>query len=451
MRFQELAKLRVGVWGAGKEGCSIIRYLQRIFPGKAITVINDQQPASSVMDELLLHGHVEYQPASELNTGKIPVDIIIKSPGVSRYRSEIEKAKAHGIRLTTATNLWLGEVCGKSRVIVVTGTKGKSTTSSILAFLLRKAGLDVASGGNIGVPLTDLLQQEHAFAVYVAELSSYQLSDLDVWPEMGVMINLYPEHIDWHGTTQRYYQDKLNLFSPEGNCIPVLNYQDATIREHTSHLHNAVYFNAPWNIHVENNHVMDGTQFILSGNDLKLKGKHNLLNICAALTVVKQMGIDIYGIAGELSGFCGLPHRLEVIGRRDGLTFVDDSISTTPESTIAALEAFAEFPITLLLGGKDRRQDYATLAKHLYKQQINAIITMHENGGRIADDIAGQLVQMRNPPVIIREKNLEGALAKAEAITPQGGIVLLSPAAPSYDAYRDFQERGLLFKRLAGF
>lgn len=451
MRFQELDKLRVGVWGAGKEGRSIIHYLQKIFPGKSIVLIDDQQPESSLMDELSLRAHVVFLPASELNNGQIPLDLIIKSPGVSRYRPEIENAKLNGIYVTTATNLWLGEVNKQCRVIAVTGTKGKSTTASILAFLLKKAGLNVGLGGNIGIPLTDLLQQNHQYEVYVAELSSYQLSDLDVWPEIGVMLNLYPEHTDWHGTTDRYYQDKLNLFANKGGCIPVLNYKDDIIGKYTSHLHNIIYFNAPWNIHIENNLIMDGSQLVLSGDDLQLKGKHNLLNICAALTVAKTIGIDTQSIAGELAGFSGLPHRLEIIGQDNGLIFVDDSISTTPESTIAALETFAGHSITLLLGGKDRKQEYKTLARHLCQQPVHAIVTMHENGDRIADDIACEMQQLNCLlPVIIREKNLNDAVKKAKSITPDGGIVLLSPAAPSYDAYKNFQERGVLFRKLSG-
>jgi UDP-N-acetylmuramoylalanine--D-glutamate ligase len=450
MRFQELDKLRVGVWGAGKEGRSIIQYLQKIFPEKSIVLIDDQQPENSLMDELSLNGQVVFKPVSDLNNGQMPIDLIIKSPGVSRYRPEIENAKLQGIQWTTATNLWLGEVSSQSRVIAVTGTKGKSTTASILAFLLKKAGVDVALGGNIGIPLTDLLQQNHPFEIYVAELSSYQLSDLDVWPEIGVMLNLYPEHIDWHGTTDKYYQDKLNLFSKKGGCVPVLNYKDSIIHQYTKNFSNIIYFNAPWNIHVVNNNIMDGAQLVLSGTDLKLKGQHNLLNICAALTVAKYIGIDLYGVVGKLSEFNGLAHRLEIIGQHNGLTFVDDSISTTPESTIAALETFAGNDITLLLGGKDRGQEYKALAKYICQKQVYAIVTMHENGDRIANDICYEMEQSDYLPIIIQEKNLNGALIKAKSITPQGGIVLLSPAAPSYDAYKNFQERGLLFRKLSG-
>jgi UDP-N-acetylmuramoylalanine--D-glutamate ligase len=449
MRFQDLAKLRVGVWGAGKEGCSIIRYLQKLFPGNPILLIDDLIPESSLLNELALHGQIIFTPANTLIHARIDVDVLIKSPGISRYRPEIAQAKLQGIYLTTATNLWLGEISSQSRVIAVTGTKGKSTTASILAFLLKQACLDVALGGNIGIPLTDLLQQEHRHAIYVAELSSYQLSDLDVWPEIGVLLNLYPEHIDWHGTTDRYYQDKLNLFSKPGNCISVINYRDPIIQQNADNFPNIVYFNSPLNIHVTENNIMDGGKLVLSGNALKLKGQHNLVNICAALTVAKYLGIDISDVAGKLTEFNGLAHRLEIIGRHNGLTFVDDSISTTPESTMAALEAFTGNTITLLLGGKDRQQDFTMLARQLSQQQIFAIITMHENGDRIAVDISNELKELDYTPIIIQEKDLNAALEKAKSITPQGGIVLLSPAAPSYDAYKNFQERGMLFRQLS--
>jgi UDP-N-acetylmuramoylalanine--D-glutamate ligase len=194
---------------------------------------------------------------------------------------------------------------------------------------------------------------------------------------------------------------------------------------------------------------MDGTRLVLSGNALKLRGQHNLLNICAALTVAKYLGVDIHRVADALAEFTGLPHRLEVIGEHKGLTFVDDSISTTPESTIAALEAFTGNTITLLLGGKDRQQDFTQLANQLSQQQIYAIITMHENGDRIADDINNALKKLDYSPIIIQEKDLHAAIEKAKNITPQGGLVLLSPASPSYDAYKNFQERGLLFRQLS--
>ncbi len=449
MRFQELENLRVGVWGAGKEGRSIIQYLQKTFPEQAIVLIDDQQPDNSLLAELATQGKVEFIQSNQLNSVNIPLDVIIKSPGVSRYRAEIENAKSQGIYITTATNLWLAEVCNHSRVIAVTGTKGKSTTASVLAFLLQKAGVDVALGGNIGIPLTDLLQQNHQFEIYVAELSSYQLSDLDVWPQLGIMLNLYPEHIDWHETTEKYYRDKFNLFSAKGDCLPIINAQDATIAEYGKDLARRVYFNSANTLHVENNQIMDGDKFILSGADLKLKGQHNLLNICAALTVVKQLGLEINNIAAELADFSGLAHRLEIIGECNDLTFVDDSISTTPESAIAALETFAQYPITLLLGGKDRQQDYQALAKHLARQRVFAVITMHENGDRVAADIAEALKDSDYLPLIIQEKDLINALNQAKAITPKGGVVLLSPAAPSYDAYKNFQERGLLFRELS--
>ena len=253
---------------------------------------------------------------------------------------------------------------------------------------------------------------------------------------------------DLAAAIEQYYQDKLNLFAKPGNCIAVINCQDPIIQQNTDRFSNIIYFNAPQAIHVVDHNIMDGTTLVLSGNALKLRGRHNLLNLCAALTVAKYLGVDIYSIAGALSEFTGLPHRLEVLGQHRGLTFVDDSISTTPESTMAALEAFSGNTITLLLGGKDRRQDFTQLAKQLARQQIHAVITMHENGDRIAEDIKNELKKLDYALVIFQEKDLHAALEKAKTITPQGGVVLLSPASPSYDAYKNFQERGMLFRQL---
>lgn len=449
MRFQELAKLRVGVWGAGKEGCSIIHYLQQRFPDKPLVLIDDQQPPPSLLAELSQHGGLDFMLASELNHATMTLDVIIKSPGVSRYRPEIARARQLGIYLTTATNLWLAEVANRTRVIAVTGTKGKSTTASVLAFILEKAGLNVALAGNIGIPLTDLLVHDQHFDWVVAELSSYQLSDLDVWPELGIMLNLYPEHIDWHGSTANYYQDKLRLFAPEGHCLPVVNFADATVRAAIGAADPVMYFNAPSAIHVHDNDIMDGELPLLSGADLKLRGQHNLINICAALTVARYLGVAIADVAPRLAEFNGLAHRLELIGTYNGITYVDDSISTTPESTMAALAAYPGQTITLLLGGKDRQQDFTAFARYVSEHRLFAIITMHENGNRIAQEISAELQHQAYAPIIKAEKDLPAALAQAKAITPPGGIILLSPASPSYDAYKNFQERGEVFRRLA--
>jgi UDP-N-acetylmuramoylalanine--D-glutamate ligase len=294
-----------------------------------------------------------------------------------------------------------------------------------------------------------LLVHDQHFDLVVAELSSYQLSDLDVWPELGIMLNLYPEHIDWHGTTANYYQDKLKLFAKPGQCIPVVNFADTTVRAAIGAADPVMYFNAPSAIHVHDNDIMDGKQTLLSGADLKLRGQHNLTNICAALTVARYLGVAIAEVAPSLAEFNGLAHRLELIGNYNGITYVDDSISTTPESTMAALAAYPGQTITLLLGGKDRQQDFKALARYLSQQRVFAIVTMHENGGRIAKDVADELKHLDYAPIIISEKDLGGALEQAQAITPQGGIILLSPASPSYDAYKNFQERGLLFRRLS--
>ncbi len=385
MLWQDLAHKKIGVWGMGREGKAVWTALQKHVPTACLMEIGEEN-ANQILEQ----------------------DVIVKSPGVSLYRAEIQQAKEKGIVITSGTNLFMANKLAKTKVIAITGTKGKSTTSSLLAHTLKAYGVDVRLGGNIGVPLIEFVDEAPDYVV--AELSSYQCADFSGAPDISVLLNLYPEHLQWHGSHERYYNDKRHMWAQ--GC---------------------------WQLLPETNvfHLKDGFFYQVEEKlfpiaSLNLKGIHNAENACIVLAVLDKLGLPIARAESAFQTFQGLAHRLQIVGEKEGLTFVDDSISTTPETAICAMEAFRGRPITLLVGGFDRGQDYTELNAYMKENQILAI----------AMPITGARIDTSH-----RAETVEQAVALAKQLTPKGGVVLLSPAAPSYHQYTNFEARGDDFQK----
>jgi UDP-N-acetylmuramoylalanine--D-glutamate ligase len=371
---------------------------------------------------------------------------VVKSPGISPYRGVAAEALAAGVRFTSGTALWFA-ARPDARVIAVTGTKGKSTTTALVAHLLRAGGQRVALAGNIGLPLLDLAGDEHRADWWVVELSSFQTRDMDAVPEIAVLLNLHPEHLDWHGSVEAYFADKLALFGRDGRRprVAVLNAAqplpeamrpDADVR----------WFGHATGYHVRDGAIHFGERPVFALADLPLPGAHNALNACAALTAVAATGVNASQLAPHLATFRPLPHRLQSLGVRDSLEYVNDSIATTPHATIAALAHHAARNTTVLVGGFDRGVDWQPFADHVAAHPPHAIVTMGQNGERIA-----ALLRNRPGVAVARAGSLADAMQRARELTPPGGIVLLSPGAPSFGEFRDYVERGRRFAALAGF
>jgi UDP-N-acetylmuramoylalanine--D-glutamate ligase len=320
----------------------------------------------------------------------------------------IQDAIRDGKTVTTATGLWLAEREGR-HVIGVTGTKGKSTTATVIAHLLRSSRPDTELAGNIGRPVIELLDTPQDTWV-VCELSSYQLADLTTGPEVAVMTNLYREHTDWHGSEARYRADKLRIFELPGTRVAV---------------------RAP----------EDGWPILFTPEQIPLRGPHNARNVTAAVAAIEAAGLPRPPLPQALEGLTALPHRLQTVHTdKHGTEWIDDSISTTPESAIAALEAFADQPVLLIAGGSDRDQDYDGLGRALAgRTAVTALIHLPDTGPRIAAAAAahGFSSKLSHPA-----RDMGDAIAIAAGISIHGGVVLISPAAPSFNAYTDFEERG---------
>lgn len=417
MLLESLRNRPVTVWGNGIEGRAASIFLER--RNCTVTVVEDPET--------------------------IPFSgVIVKSPGISLYRHEIKMARQYGAYFTSGTNLFMEAAFllpeYRPMLIGVTGTKGKSTTSSLIAHLLRAQGNRVALCGNIGDPAISYADDLENYDIVVVEMSSYQCADLQYSFDISVILNLYPEHIDWHKTHEQYFRDKLNILknqTPEQTTI--LNAQDAMTTLHVKNPKNPVYFDALNTVHVMGDYFYKGGEKLFKTDIVPLRGEHNLKNVTAALTVVDQVSGAFDGCEEALKAFEALPHRLQTVAFKSGVMYVDDSISTTPETAMAAMKSFGYSNIILIAGGFDRDQDYKALASFVARGGASTVITLPQTGYRLADEVedAGGKA--------VRAKNMKDAVQKAASIAGFGDVVLLSPAAPSYGVYKNFQERGADF------
>jgi UDP-N-acetylmuramoylalanine--D-glutamate ligase len=441
VRFSELDGARVGVWGAGREIASLAGQLARRLPSARIAVAAfDEPPPGDVAGALDSPG-VQVVWGEGVLAALAGCDAVVRSPGVSTHRSEIVALRERGIPVTTATSLWLAEH-GGAGVLGVTGTKGKSTTAALAHHLALAAGIPARLAGNIGVPALDLLDAEPG-GLTILELSSYQIADLALAPQLVIFTNLYPEHADWHGSAELYRAEKLRILSLEGLETAVLPARQPELAGAPTTARRVLYGLASgWDVGAAG--ILRNGELRIPASALALPGEHNALNLCGALAALEAAGVAEAPLPGALAGFQGLEHRLQTVAERDGLTWVDDSISTTPESTLAALASFPGRPIVLLAGGQDRGQDYGELGRRLAALEAT-VIGLGSTGRRLLDAV---LAAGAPATRALAAADLQAGVALARERAGAGAVVLLSPAAPSYDDYRDFTERGARFRAL---
>lgn len=440
MRIADLAGQRVAIWGYGREGRAAVAALARRVPALRPTLFcaeDERRLAETAGADL----HVVTAPPQAADLAAF--DVVIKSPGISAYRPEILDARRNGTRFTSATALWFAEH-PEARTIAVTGTKGKSTTTALVAHLLRGLGRRVALAGNIGMPLLELLDPRVAPDWWVIELSSFQTRDTSR-VDVGVITNLDEEHLDWHGDRDRYAADKLAL--ADAAVALVVNARHGELMRRTAaHAHRQAFGDAfGWNADATT--IQRGGLPVLDLHDFALAGPHNALNACAALAAVESAGEDARAAAVHLATFRPLPHRLQVLGTRDGIVWIDDSIATTPQSAIEALRTLAGHEVALILGGHERGLDWHGFAAAVRADPPRTIVANGANALRIAEVLrAGG-----DPCPVQVVATLADAVAAARRGIGAGGTVLLSPGAPSFDQFRDYAERGRAFAALAGF
>jgi UDP-N-acetylmuramoylalanine--D-glutamate ligase len=438
MQFAELERANVAIWGYGREGRSVLAALRRRYPDQPLTLYckPDEATVAQARGDAALTVVAKPPDAEALSAHAI----VVKSPGISAYKPELLVARARGTRITSGTALWFGEN-PDARVVAITGTKGKSTTTALVTHLARALSVRTALAGNIGLPLLEL-DGQHA-DLWTLELSSFQTGEAGP-VELGVVVSLGEEHLDWHGTVERYITDKLKLADVSRTLL--VDAETPELMRRTAAHPRRVTFGDAGGWHVAAGAIVRDGRRVFEVAALPLHGAHNAHNACAALAAIELLGLDALQAAPALAAFKPLPHRLTALGRHAGVDWIDDSISTTPDAALAALESLRGRAVTLILGGHDRGLDWTHFAEAVRVQPPHALVVQGAAGARIA----ATLHRVGDGCLIEATADLAAAVARAKTLTPPDGVVLLSPGAPSFDQFRNYAARGRAFARLAG-
>jgi len=460
----ELNRKRVLVLGFGRQGRALARWLPKF---GAQVIVNDQRSANDLKINRRDYPGVQFvlgkHPSSVLRN----VDFICVSGGVSLEMPLLREALKREIPLTNDAQMFL-ERC-PAPVIGITGSAGKTTTTTLVGEIVKKAGYKTWVGGNIGDVLLDVLDDISSDDVVVMELSSFQLELMNISPQVAAILNITPNHLDRHKSMERYIAVKSNILRYQSaQDLAVLSDDDSIARSLEPAVQGElVTFSA--RAMVPNGAFAMGNRLLLAGaasydyrphvlcerGEILLRGEHNLLNILAACSIAGALGLvtDRPGIPPEIMhetivNFQAIPHRLEPIRDVAGVTYVNDSIATAPERLVAALKSFEE-PLVLLLGGADKDLPWEEAA-HLALQKSRHIILFGKAGGKQVRDKALKIFKLlgADEHIVSRVETLGEAVQKAHEIAQAGDVVLLSPGGTSYDAYRDFSERGEHFRQL---
>lgn len=422
--WSDLRGSSAGVWGLGTEGRANLRKLRSL--GVEPVIVDD---APSVGDERVL------ATGSGGAEALAVCDVVVKTPGISRYRPEVRSLEQAGVPVVGGIGLWLQEV-DRTKVVCITGTKGKSTTTSLLAHLAEGLGVRVVAGGNLGVPPYDPDLETDDAELFVIETSSYQATDVAVSPPVVAVTSLHPDHLPWHGDADTYFRDKLSLCSQPGAALTVAAGTSQRLRERSSLLGPEVRW------------ILPDTYDAGWTAPFGLLGDHSLVNAFIARACLEAMGVagatDDGALLAAAHDFGGLESRLQHVGTVAGVDFVDDSLSTNVLPTLAAVASFPGRRIALIAGGLDRDIDYDELAQGLAAREApTLVLTVYTTGPRIARAIANAgAPQVEALPCA----ELPTAVRIGWEWARPDGTVLLSPAAASFDAFRDYRHRAHVFR-----
>ena len=415
--FSDLAQKRVGIYGYGLEG----RASEQLLSGICELVIVDDDPKAGVL--VTSSGGLE-----ELMT----CDVVLKSPGVPRRSASVVQLEKNNVYVTSTLNLWMNQA-DRSRVIGITGTKGKSTTTALITFFLQCLGEKAQRLGNIGLPPYDT-SVDTSTGWLVVEISSFQATDLDVAPKTVVLTSLGSDHIDWHGSLEQYRSDKLQLTRASG--------------EHTTFVPNSEV------VHSESSQIGGAVVFVDSETstlteELHLLGEHSHSNVALALEVVSFVTntprSEVHAaVSTNASSFVPLSGRLTLVATKNGIKFVDDGLATSVLPAVAALDVFKDDSLALLIGGFDRGVDYVPLAQAIAtRTRPTMLLSMGPAGKRIVEET----LKINSEIAHTSFELMDEALIAGTEFLGTSGVVLLSPGAPSFDRYLNWEERSSDFVR----
>lgn len=447
--MMELKGKKVLVVGLGKSGLAAALFLRR--KGAQVTV-SDVRSAESLANEipaLLEEGIMVEAGGHGLLTFRRQ-DLIVVSPGVPLDTPELVQVKSFG--LPVIGELELAARFLKGKILAITGSNGKTTTTTLVGAILAEAGIPVLVGGNIGVPVVDLIERSTDDTWSVLEVSSFQLESTETFhPAVSVILNITPDHLDRHGSFENYARAKERIFAKQDeNDALVLNADNARTEKAAARAHAEVFWFSIEHGVDQGAWVEDGWVVYRSGpeaavekimplNKIPLKGEHNVENVVAAVSATRQAGASAEAIGRAIEKFQAVEHRLEFVSSVHGVDFYNDSKATNVDATAKAVAAFPS-GIHLILGGKDKGSDYTTLSE-LLRERVRAVYTIGSAAAKIES-------QLRGVVSLYSCETLEKAVNAAASAARPGDVVLLAPACSSFDQFENYEHRGRVFKEL---
>jgi UDP-N-acetylmuramoylalanine--D-glutamate ligase len=429
--------MKIAILGWGSQGQSSFRYWNH--GDNEITVCDKDENISApeVAATQLGEGYLK---------DLVRFDMLIRTPAL--HPNEIVESNANNSQILdkvwTNTNEFF-KVCPTKNIIGVTGTKGKGTTSTLIAKMLEAAGKRVHLGGNIGTPPLDLLKDDISSTDWVVlELANFQLIDLKTSPHIAVCLMVEPEHMDWHEDFEEYIAAKQQMFiNQAADDIAVYYSRNENSRSIADASGGILipYFEAPGAL-VEDDTITIGGTAICKTNELKLLGKHNRQNVCAAVTAVWQVTQDVNTMKSVLTSFTGLEHRLEFVREVDGIRYYDDSFGTTPETAIVAIEAFSQ-PKIVILGGSDKGAAYEKLAQTVVSNNVRHAVLIGDTGPAI-----GKALKSAGFSNVSKGgDSMQAIVETARNAAEEGDVVLLSTACASFGLFKNYKHRGEEFQK----
>lgn len=427
--LEDLKNKKILILGFEKEGKVTLSFLRKLFPEKTLGVADQNKDKKTKERKIRWHLGKNYLKAIK------DYELIIKSPGIPIHSPEIEKIykKNKNQKITSQTEIFFNNCPGK--IIGITGTKGKGTVASLIYKILKKGGIKAHLIGNIGKPVLSFLFSATPKDVYVYEISSHQLYNLKKSPLIAVLLSIYPDHLDFFKNFKEYIKAKANIscYQKKNNYLIYYSKNKFTAEIAQKSKAKKIAFDRK------------RYNFLKSRNKIPLLGKINLNNIKAAIVVGELFSIPKEKIIEAIKDFKPLPHRLEYLGNYKGIKFYNDSIATIPEATIVALDVLGNKLESIFLGGSNKNLNFKDLAKRILKSKIKNLILFPPTGKEILEEIfkLKKSSQLRYFFV----ENMKKGVELAYQYTQKGKICLLSPASASFGLFKDYQERGRLFKK----
>lgn len=433
--LEHLKNKKIAIVGFGREGKSTYKFIRKYLNNQELEILDGNEKLLELNEELKNDKNLKIITGKNYLDNLEKYDLIIKSPGVKFKDLDISKFED---KITSQLGLTLDFY--KQNVIGITGTKGKSTTTSLIFKVLKDQGYDAYLLGNIGIPIFDYIEKFNENSKLVIEMAALQLEYVKTSPHIGIILNLFEEHLDFFKSKEHYFLAKLNMFKYQDNSdYGLYTSSNETLDKYVqngNYITNLIDINKEFKI--ENNYVIyDNRKIYDSNSERLLLGKHNLTNIMFVLRLSELLKLDLQKTINTINQFKPLEHRMEYVATINGVKYYNDAIATIPEATINCVEALKDVD-TIIFGGMDRGIDYNDLIDFFNKSKIKNFICMPDTGYKIGKEIKSKNVYM--------VETLEDAVKKAKEVTKN--ICVMSPAASSYNAFKNFEEKGRIYKEL---